>query len=278
MISNVNKTVTDITKYVVSSLNENNMDINEFSVQKIIYQIKMDLNNKRSLYNQLPYYWYYYGPYSELVHDSFNNINFNENINHDEITLKYPEIINLVQDLLDKGNYVYHDLGRDIYKKYAPFDVLYPFKYKIFNVTQYDAFSCDGDEFVNAFRYCQPRFSLNHFHHDFSCVFSKLAMRIDMLNDNNLIEDCWDILRLPIRNLWFTFAESLRVKIHDEYYDNQSEKWNNIFLNSLKQSNQEIDNMINKTNPLIDFSIYGEYDDFDKNLLNSTLGSYLGDD
>ncbi|MBR0270612.1 MAG: hypothetical protein IJQ68_01250 [Methanobrevibacter sp.] len=62
MISNEKQTVTQLTQYIASLFKEN-----DITVQKIIYQIKMDLGTNHPLYDKLPYYWYYCGPYCELI-------------------------------------------------------------------------------------------------------------------------------------------------------------------------------------------------------------------
>ena len=64
-----------------------------------------------------------------------------------EIIDEFPELIDLGGNLLDKWNYIYEDLTEDIYKNYAPLDVIYPFKYGIFNQTENDNLMISGDDY-----------------------------------------------------------------------------------------------------------------------------------
>ena len=57
MISNEKETVTQLTNYVVDSFNQRDMLIDKVAVQKVIYQVKMDLGEDHPLYDKIPYYW-----------------------------------------------------------------------------------------------------------------------------------------------------------------------------------------------------------------------------
>ena len=67
MISNIIKTNNELTKNVICLFKENSMPINELVLQKVIYKVKMDLGEDHPLYDDLPYYWYCYGPFSETL-------------------------------------------------------------------------------------------------------------------------------------------------------------------------------------------------------------------
>ena len=276
MISNEKDTVTQLVNYVVDSFNQRDMLIDKVAVQKVIYQVKMDLGEDHPLYDKIPYYWYYHGPYCELVSDSLNEIN---NFSNDyPVLLDFPESMDSIDNLLDKGDYVYADLTEDIYKKYAPLEVMHLFKYEIFNPTENEEFLGDGKEYFKLFSRCHRKMLNNKFLHEFIPIFSGLLMQIDFLNDSNNIGECWDMLRSPIRNSWFTFAEALRIQYHDEYYDNISDKWNIVFKYSLKEFKKEIFDLEDNTFDYIDQSLYGPFTEGEKRILDSTLGVYLQDD
>ena len=74
MISNVNKTVTNLTAYVSSVLDKNHLAYDEIVIQNIIYNIKMELEKDHPLYNKIPYYWHYSGPVSDVVKKSLKQI------------------------------------------------------------------------------------------------------------------------------------------------------------------------------------------------------------
>ena len=276
MISNEKDTVTQLVNYVVDSFNQRDMLIDKVAVQKVIYQVKMDLGEDHPLYDKIPYYWYYHGPYCELVSDSLNEIN---NFSNDyPVLLDFPESMDSIDNLLDKGDYVYADLTEDIYKKYAPLEVMHLFKYKIFNPTENEEFLGDEEEYFNVFTICLDKLLNIPFLHQFVPVFSSLHMQIDFLNDSNNIGKCWSMLRSPIRHSWFTFAEALRIHYHDDYYDNISDKWNIVFKNSLKEFKKEVFDLEDNTFDFIDQSLYGPYTEGEKRILDNTLGVYLRED
>ena len=279
MISNEKETVTQLTNYVVDSFNQRDMLIDKVAVQKVIYQVKMDLGEDHPLYDKIPYYWYYHGPYCELVSDTLNEIKVNNNFSNEyPVLLDFPESMDSIDNLLDKGDYVYADLTEDIYKKYAPLEVMHLFKYEIFNPTENEEFLGDGKEYFNVFMECYHKLLDVPFLDEFMTIFSGLTLQIGFLNDSNNIGECWGMLRSPIRNSWFTFAEALRIYYHDQYYDEISEKWNVVFDNSLKEFEDELFNLYHNSFDFIDQSLYGSYTEGEKRVIDSTLGVYLQDD
>lgn len=292
MISTIFKTNEDLTKHVIMSFHENEMPINELVLQKVVYQIKMDLGKNHPIYNDLPYYWYCYGPFSETLRNSFNNVKkfLNPADNGyvivdshvDEFTSpsisKYPEIDESINRLVFDDDYVYSSLTEDIYRQFAPLDMLHTFRYGIFAPTENPVFEGDADEYVNTFENCMYSLYLNHFPHEYNIIFSRVQTQIDFLNDENLIQEKWSILRSPIRNLWFTFAQGLRIKVHDEYYNDNCNQWNLIFDNAINKLNGEISGFIRETKTFIDFSKYGELTGSEKEFMGSLLRIYLGDD
>ena len=248
----------------------------------------MDLGINHPLYDKLPYYWYYYGPYCELITESFNdftpsskNLFSLNNVKlgtEYEIIDEFPELIDLGENLLDKGNYIYKDLTEDIYKNHAPFDIIYPFKYGIFNQTENDNLMISGDDYVKLFRQCQLKLIQLYDIREFSTIFTTLTRQIDLINDSDKINECWSLLKSPIRNSWFTFAKGLRLYAHDSYYDACFEKWGLTFKYSLEKLEKEIIDLIDNTFDSINHYDNYKYTDSQKRILDSTVGAYLRDD
>ncbi|WP_458453761.1 hypothetical protein [Methanobrevibacter sp.] len=292
MISTIFKTNEDLTKHVIMSFHENDMPINELVLQKVVYQIKMDLGKNHPIYNDLPYYWYCYGPFSETLRNSFNNVKKFLNLadngymivdSHvDEFASpsisKYPEIDESINRLVFDDDYVYSSLTEDIYRQFAPLDMLHTFRYGIFAPTEQEEFSLDESEYVDSFWKCQPRlFSINYLN-DFNSIFNEFTIQLDFLNDEGLIADKWSIIRNHVRNLWFTFAQGLRCYCHDSYYDADCKKWDIIFKKSLSQLEKDIHDFVDKSDNWIDFSKYGALTQEEKNFIAPLIDIYLGDD
>ena len=265
------------------------MQINESVLQNLVFKIKMNLGSNHPLYDNLPYYWYCSGPVSETLKESFVKIkkfltpvddyflpeSSYEDYFKTHISNEFPEVEKITQKLISKGNYLYYDLNEDIFKQFAPFDMLHEFKYKIFNPTDNNVFSGDGDNYVKSFKNCMVDLYLNHFNNEYNDLFSNFETQIDLLNDENLIEEYRDALRGPIRNLWFTFAQGLRIQAHDEYYTAQCNNWMVIFQNHINQLNLIISQFIYETDDLIDLSKYGKLNESEMELMGSLYDVYL---
>ena len=291
MFSNINKINNDVVLFVLRLFRENNMPINEFVLQKVIFSIKMDLGKNHPIYNHLPYYWYYYGPFSETIRKSFedskiylNNIKDGFFLKNDidecnfKVINSFPEIEDSAMKIISKGDYVYSSLTEDIYKNFAPLDMMYTFRYKIFHPTENDVFSMDGEQYINEFRFCQYKFSEIPFFQDFSLIFSKFSMQLAFLNESNVISTQWDVIRNPIRNLWFTFAEGLRCQNHDLFYDNRLNNWKILFNKSLSNLKIIVDNFVNETEKYVDFTDSNELDEKGKKFLSALISGYWEDD
>ncbi|MDR1721950.1 MAG: hypothetical protein LBR24_02745 [Methanobrevibacter sp.] len=120
--------------YLKNKLKEKNIYLNKYHAQKALFKIKMDLGEDHPLYDCLPYYWYYYGPFSEPVADSFNYILDNRgDFTPKDISIEYPEVEDIVNGLIKNKNFFYNELPKFIYKKYAPYAVLYDFPFNIYD-------------------------------------------------------------------------------------------------------------------------------------------------
>ena len=277
---------------MISSFKENNMPFNELILQKVAYKIKMDLGSDHPLYDDLPYYWYCCGPFSETLRESFVQVRkflmpvgdcFSLKDSYipefkSDILDEAPEIEDTVMGLISKENYVFGDLTEDIYKQFAPLDMLHEFKYGIFNPTENNEFTDDADKYIRSFRRCQRKIIPLIFFRDFSLIFTKFTRQIDLLNDEGIVNEKWSALRKPIRNLWFTFAQGLRCLEHDSYYDNQYDGWNHVFKDSISDLDCEVDLFINQSDEWIDFSKYGELTEEERSILAPLIDIYLEDD
>ena len=158
--SNIDK----LMKYLLFELKVRNMDISKTLMIKLIFKIKKELGNEHELYSQLPYYWYFYGPYSQPISDSFNffsdvfeytapsRVILKDEHLHDfesnEFRSKYPEIKSITHKLLRDELKFYKNIRKDIYREYAPFDIMYPFKFNIFG---FESVQCRNKNFFHAF-------------------------------------------------------------------------------------------------------------------------------
>ena len=242
------------------------MLFDEILLQHTVFKIKMDLGKNHPLYDCLPYYWSYCGPYNEVLSNLF--------LSECNVIDDYSQIDKSIFNIIDN----YSSLTEDIFKYYAPFDFMHTFKFDIFNPTQDSIFNLNGDDYIKSFRYCKLQMGSIKDMQDFTLIFIKFTRQIDFINDSNLIAEKWNELKKPIRNLWFTFARGLRCLIHDDYYNYELNNWINIYKSSVKKLNSQVNSFINMSNGWIDFSQYGGLDDESREFLSPLIEIYLEDD
>ncbi|MDR3291767.1 MAG: hypothetical protein LBT10_06435 [Methanobrevibacter sp.] len=285
-----NELVDELSKFLFSKLNEKNMGITKFRTQKAIFQIKMELGENHPLFEYLPYYWYYFGPFSNYVADSYyfyNDLNsqkitdltLNQKEEFKVIYEYFSELEEIVENLLKNQNYFYKQLHKDIYKYYAPSKCMYSFKFEIFDIADKYRLIEDnkGDSLIDTFFKCESKLPFDSYFTEFSDIFSNFTTKLDLINEENGLSKHWDILREPIKKLWCTFAEGLRVQFKDKVYENMNEQWDLEFNKSIGILNS----YIAKAEELIigDYSnsetSFNEYTNSQKRILDSTIGNYL---
>ncbi|MBQ9024964.1 MAG: hypothetical protein IJ104_01080, partial [Methanobrevibacter sp.] len=262
--------------------------ISKYKMQKVIFKLKMDLGKNHELYDELPYYWYFHGPFSETVNDSWNyilpkcNVNLNSLILSDEyykmfdiennIISGYSEIESFINQIL--SNESFHDLDKYIYKEYAPYSFMYSFKYQIFNTANTIRSSnyFDVDKYIDIFYDCESQLPCESYFNEYNDLFSKLSTNLDLINDENNFNNYWNFLRDPIVELWKTFARGLRVNFKDDFYNYKVSSWDRKYKSSIN----ELKILINETDKLINFmNSAKEYSPSQKKLLNATISAYL---
>lgn len=281
--------VSDLMKFLLFKLKEKDMTIAEVRMQKFIYKIKKELGEEHELFDSLPYYWYYHGPFSELVKSSFKHLTslYCTSLNNTSFILKesysefensilsnFPEINKIANKVLKDRDFFYENFIKSIYKEYAPYEVMYPFRYGIFKTAdkQENPQNINIDKYVDLFYDCESLLPEENIFMDFSDIFSQFTTNLDLINDSGNFNDFWIHLREPIKYLWKTFASGVRVKHKDKYYNAREKKWNQEFNSHIKMLNSITD----KTEEYLSVNrIPNKYSDSQKKILNSTLGSYL---
>ena len=283
--------IDNLMRYLLYQLKVRNMTISKTLMIKLIFKIKKVLGNTHELYSQLPYYWYFYGPFSQPIADSFLFFHDKfESDSYDQVILKYdclnefsnvdfisqfPEIEPITNKLL-KNCQFYKNIKKDIYKNHAPFDIMYPFKFNVFDIA-HDSRSAeqfDNDKFIkNMFR-CEAKLSCDSYFEEYNIIFSKFVTNLDLIYEENYFETCWTFLRDPIKKLWITFTKGVRVENNDDYYNYKEKSWNREYLNSLNELSITVDetkNLVDLDNKLSKI----EYTPCETKMVNATIGGYL---
>ena len=288
-VSPNSENIDELMKYLLYELKIRNMSITKFRMLKLIYKIKKELGEGCELYSELPYYWYYFGPYSGEVADSLNFIKpkcdqrgnsiilkdtYLKEFENNELISNYPEITTITQNILNDRDAFYTTLEKDIYKEYAPFDIMYPFKFDIYDIADKmrSTNSFDTDSYVKTLFKCEAKLPCDEYYNKYSDIFSKFLTNIDLINEENNIESSWKALRFPIQELWKTFTKGVRVQHKDDAYKSDEIIWDLKFKNSLN----ELTITINKTNEYIHNNYKDNfYTPSQKRMINATIGNYL---
>lgn len=289
MFVNVSNNIDELMKYLLYELKIRDMSITRFRMLKLIFKIKKELGKDCQLYSQLPYYWYYYGPYSGDVVDSVNFIknkcnqhgnsmilkdNHLDEFENNSIVSDYPKIETITHKILKDRNAFYTTLERDIYKQYAPFDVMYPFKFDVYDVanSMRSSTQFNTDKYVKSIFTCEAKLPCDSYYNEYNDLFSKFSTNIDFINEENNIENCWMALRYPIHELWKTFTKGVRVQYKDDIYQSNEKMWDLKFRHSLN----ELSIIINKTDEYLHLDSKDEYyTPSQKKMINTTIGGYL---
>ena len=289
MLINMSNNIDELIKYLLCELKIRDMSITKFRMLKLIYKIKKELGKDCQLYDELPYYWYYFGPYSGDVVDSINVIKNKCNqhgnslilkdsylyeFENNEIVLNYPQLETITHTILKDKNAFYTVLERDIYKQYAPFDIMYPFKFDIYDIannmrspTQFNT-----KEYVKTIFSCEAKLPCDSYYDEYNDLFSKFSTNIDFINEENNLENCWMALRYPIQELWKTFTKGVRVQYKDDFYKSNEKMWDLKFKNSLK----ELNIIISTTDKYVNHDSKDKYyTPSQKKMINATIGGYL---
>lgn len=264
-VPNYSANIDSLMKYLLYELKVRNMDISKPLMIKLIFKIKKELGKDYELYPQLPYYWYFYGPFSQPIADSFNY--FSNALQHtapsrvllkdeylndfesNEFISKYPEIEPITTTLLKNDQKFYKNIKKDIYKEYAPFTIMYPFKFDIFDIadTLRSGEQFNSDKFIKNIFKCEAKLPCEDYYTRYNNLFSKFVTNLDFINEENNFNACWEFLRDPIKDLWRTFVKGVRVEFKDDYYTYKESSWNREYINSL----DELSITINETNNLV---------------------------
>jgi hypothetical protein len=236
MYKNVSKTMDELMEFLLFEVKSRSLPTDEFRMQKLIFKIKMELKENHELYPQLPFYWYIKGPYSEVAAASYEEKLPQINIPKRTILKEFPEIKDITENLLEKRDYFVNEIDKDIYRQYAPYKFMFPYKYKIYNVAKNcDKVDFDVEEFVNQIYACEGNLAKEEYFYDFNTFFAKLSIYFELIRKAGNFEKYWDIIQKAIVLTWKTFAKGVRIHFKDSFYNSNVKLWDDEFKSSLKR-------------------------------------------
>jgi len=287
--------VNDLLKFLLCQLKEEKIAISHFRIQKTVFKIKKQLGENHPLYEDLPFYWYEHGPFSNVVADQFNklkhdNCNYfstktvflNDN-SHNKFSSEknlvdeYPEIKQITQKIFENQNTFLNKFHEDIYLDYAPFPFMHKFKYNLLEPSTNDDFAYSGEyeNYLNTYYDCLSSLPYDNLLSEFSILFSRLFSRLELINDENQFFNCWDYISASIQQSWHTFARWVSIYAHDDYYNNRVPDWEKDLNKRVINFNESVNYLEYKTDNILNNISQENYTSFDEKIYNATIGNYL---
>jgi len=245
-------------------------------IQKILYLLKLELDENNRVKESLPYYWYRHGPMSEPVYQGLERskeMAFLDGEKIEENSERYtigpeepspPEdddfniASNKLMDIVDhfkRNNYVFRDrsefLEEEIYvhapfefQKFYKFDLLPAIQNKvgeesIFNYAE-DKYRIIRDKILEGESILPLGPEFNDFNNCYS-YFSHLGNIYLKQFDINSHPEGLSMMKNIANNLWTTFGDNLRLVCYDPYYEDRKLKWLEDYEDHLNILNDSLD-------------------------------------
>ena len=245
--------------------------LSETGIQKISYVLKEELNDKNKIRRSLPFYWYYYGPYSEVVKEAIisaseegiieeKNIGENYSVwclknlsNYRQPTNGNFKEINEKLTKLSVNPYTIGRFTGFLYKTNAPRSFRFQFylaKERLNDAVK--ALSQIKINFDKVFtshrkRVCEQLFESegslprDDLFKNYNDLFSYYVTIIDRsLNHADVFDvekrDCLDDIVQLTETAWRTFGQGERILEHDNYqpYKDKLSFWRRIYSKHLE--------------------------------------------
>ena len=260
------KTIRDL---IIEVFQEKNKPLPGYLIHKILFLYKVNIREKNSLLaNNLPFYWYRYGEYSEPIAECMTELQ-NEGIltatplkHHYKLgnlyTLNKIKLgtysSNLDSKDVDELKKIVHsvdesmggEFNKELYVKYAPyeFQILYNKTYlDSLNEIAYTDITLktnDINELVDTLIDSESKLVSNQLFDDFNRLFSSYfttAYRIfkyykeEHKDKSYLNKSYLKDLAYISQKIWFVFVDGIRIMddAHDEYYNGRINIWKELF-------------------------------------------------
>jgi len=254
------------------------------NLQKILYKTKMSLPENNPVRESLPFYWYKHGPFSEYVSDIKQKMivegkiveenerfvaTTNRIVEHDDnIKLARKNMIAIINDSSNNSQ----RLMDEIYHTDAPCGFYLSFKsnfsaavYNFLNdpktnfkpedlidILENSMGDLPNDSIFRSFKY-----SLR----DFVELFSEI------IQTKSVLESVDPLLNI-IDEIFNTFANGIRIRNHDEFYDSKAEQWKVEFDESVSNLNEKADSIFKEYKQNLKHSPFVTFEELLANILD----------
>lgn len=255
--------------------------IPKYSIHKVLFKLKVELPEENSIKDFLPFYWYNYGPFSEVIESKIDELKQNGTLKEyyisegrkllgleNEVTSSNTNDLEEAKDLLyniirDVDFYNVGSFVDDIYRKYAPCNFMPLFKLDFLSLLEkYVELELLGrqilnrsmdsqniKEMENLLYDCEAELPYDSFYKPFNNCFSSYVTSantaFDYIKDNNdNSQYLGEQVLHTAKTAWFTFAKGIRISDigHDEYYNSKLVYWDGQYEKSIIDFNIHVNN------------------------------------
>lgn len=252
------KTIQELIRICVSKhMEKKKFPISKTKLQKVLYKAKVMMSDSNPLKNSLPYFWYEHGPYStyliELEEKMISEGNLSPQtmskgtaftasnarlVNHAENSA-LMEARGIIDEILDESSSTStQSIMDDVYRNHSPTKFYLSFKNEFQGSLKsffddpskrytskhlLDILEKSFGDLPNATLFRNYKYLLRDFTQLLSHVFK-----------NNSLEEHSSALKAIVETIFKTFALGIRIKYHDEFYNDKVESWSNEFNDSVK--------------------------------------------
>ncbi|MDO8871191.1 MAG: hypothetical protein Q7V05_00460 [Methanoregula sp.] len=287
-----------------------NVKLTKTAIHKILFKLRTELPEGHQVRNCLPFYWYNYGPFSEVVGSVLDGMRVDDNIVEEEDrngnTLLssptgnslnnsgiYGEVNEKLRTIVESVNVYRLDSFVDrIYRENAPYEFMPLYKLDflknlddvVFHIDNESSNSQQINRLENVLFDCEASLVEEPLFKNYNQKFSTFTTTME--RSFNLIRNGDDAsktaamgIQMPAEEVWYTFAHGVRIlePAHDPYYNDKIPLWNTDFLNYYSRMVVLVDNF-SKTvsdNNLLAHSTQNPPDSKTKTILSSIVNGYL---
>ena len=260
--------------------------LSDTGIQKIAYYLKE--NTDYEFNSHLPFYWYYFGPYSEVISKTLELLEKENKIIRKQIDenysvwyIKHPEDYNPPNDPIFQqfsnifltnniGPFTTKRLTYQIYKRFAPrifrlhffvfkenFKHLYATLSR-FQINQETFFLRNKPNIFKLIYTSESVLPKNKLFSDYNVLFSDYVSIIDYFLSNNKFEIIFDHLNDTIElteDVWKNFGEGERILSHDSFnsYEDKIERWESLYYSHLDMLKLRLNSFENHVESITNF-------------------------
>lgn len=296
-------------------LSKPDLKLPKTALHKILFRVKRDLSEYNPVGEALPFYWYNYGPYSEVVESSIDALKSRGILREEEThtgksllmlndhlsdTVNFEEVNTIIERIINKVNpYNLEAFVNQIYQDYAPYEFMLHYKVDFLSLLEEYLKSHPAsqstlnkyidepdtpaiDRLEDTLYECEAELVeeqlFDSFNDEFTDFVSGAGKAFDLIRDGeDYTPSIPDLISTVAVEIWRTFAKGIRTleNGHDRYYEPKLEKWIQDYQTSFTSLSYTIDRFNMNVSGNTLHNTPRETDERSKRIISSLVEGYL---